>query len=332
VTVKVTENPAEETVLRKILIAISMVLGIGQATAADFPTRPIRLIVHFPAGSSTDVIARTLGEAISKKLGQQFIIDNKPGADGAIAATELKRSAADGYTILLATNSAMSGVPATRKTPPYDVTTDFTPITDIGRYNFFLYVSKDVPVKSLKELIAYAKANPGKLAYGSGNITGRLAFASIVAANGLDVTPVPYKGEPPAITDLITNRIQAMVATSGTGLPQVKDGKILALATILDKRSPAAPDVPTIAEAGFPDFKIEPWAALFGPPNMPREIVTVLNTAFKEAMSDPAVKQRMAEQDFSLSPSTPEELGALVKRQLDIHRKMVTAAGIEIID
>lgn len=331
-TVKVTENPAEETVLRKILIAISMVLGIGQATAADFPTRPIRLIVHFPAGSSTDVIARTLGEAISKKLGQQFIIDNKPGADGAIAATELKRSAADGYTILLATNSAMSGVPATRKTPPYDVTTDFTPITDIGRYNFFLYVSKDVPVKSLKELIAYAKANPGKLAYGSGNITGRLAFASIVAANSLDVTPVPYKGEPPAITDLITNRIQAMVATSGTGLPQVKDGRILALATILDKRSPAAPDVPTIAEAGFPDFKIEPWAALFGPPNMPREIVTVLNTAFKEAMSDPAVKQRMAEQDFSLSPSTPEELGALVKRQLDIHRKMVTAAGIEIID
>lgn len=318
--------------MRKILIAISMVLGIGQATAADFPTRPIRLIVHFPAGSSTDVIARTLGETISKKLGQQFIIDNKPGADGAIAATELKRSAADGYTILLATNSAMSGVPATRKTPPYDVTTDFTPITDIGRYNFFLYVSKDVPVKSLKELIAYAKANPGKLAYGSGNITGRLAFASLVAANSLDVTPVPYKGEPPAITDLITNRIQAMVATSGTGLPQVKDGKILALATILDKRSPAAPDVPTIAEAGFPDFKIEPWAAVFGPPNMPRAIVTVLNTAFKEAMSDPAVKQRMAEQDFALSPSTPEELGALVKRQLDIHRKMVAAAGIEIVD
>jgi tripartite-type tricarboxylate transporter receptor subunit TctC len=309
-----------------------MALGIGHAAAADFPTRPIRLIVHFPAGSSTDVIARTLGETISKKLGQQIIIDNKPGADGAIAATELKRSAADGYTIMLATNSAMSGVPATRKTPPYDVTTDFTPITEIGRYNFFLYVSKDVPAKTLKELIAYAKANPGKLAYGSGNITGRLAFASVVAANNLDVTPVPYKGEPPAITDLITGRIQAMVATSGTGLPQVKDGKILALATILEKRSAAAPDVPTIAEAGFADFRIEPWAGLFGPPNMPREIVTVLNTAFKDAMSDPAVKQRMLEQDFALTPSTPEDLGALVKRQLDIHRKMVTAAGIEIIE
>lgn len=318
--------------MRKILIAICMVLGIGQATAADYPTRPIRLIVHFPAGSSTDVIARTLGETVSKKLGQQVIIDNKPGADGAIAATELKRSAADGYTILLATNSAMSGVPTTRKTPPYDVTTDFTPITQIGRYNFFLYVSKDIPAKTLLELIAYAKANPGKLAAGSGNITGRLALASIVAANNLDVTPVPYKGEPTAITDLITGRIQAVVATSGIGLPQVKDGKILALATILDKRSAAAPDVPTIAEAGFPDFRIEPWAGLFGPPNMPADIVAVLNSAFREAMSDPAVKQRMLEQDFALTPSTPEELAALVKRQLDVHRKMVATAGIEIVD
>lgn len=318
--------------MRKLLIAICMVLGATQAFATDYPNRPIRLIVHFPAGTSTDAIARTLGETISKKLGQQIIIDNKPGADGAIAATELKRSAADGYTILLATNSAMSGVPTTRKTPPYDVTTDFTPITQIGRYNFFLYVSKDIQAKTLMELIAYAKANPGKVAAGSGNITGRLALASIVTANNLDVTPVPYKGEPTAITDLITGRIQAVVATSGIGLPQVKDGKILALATILDKRSAAAPDVPTIAEAGFPDFKIEPWAGLFGPPNMPANIVATLNAAFKDAMSDPAVKQRMVEQDFALTPSTPEELGALVKRQLDIHRKMVAAAGIEIVD
>jgi tripartite-type tricarboxylate transporter receptor subunit TctC len=321
-----------EATLRKILIAISMILGIGQATAADFPTRPIRLMVHFPAGSSTDMIARMLGETISKKLGQQVIIDNKPGADGAIAATELKRSAADGYTILIATNSAMSGVPTTRRTPPYDVTADFTPITEIGRYNFFLYVSKDIQAKTLLELIAYAKANPGKVAAGSGNITGRLALASIVTANNLDVTPVPYKGEPTAITDLITGRIQAVVATSGIGLPHVRDGKILALATILEKRSAAAPEVPTIAEAGFPEFRIEPWAGLFGPPNMPREIVTVLNTAFREAMSDPSVKERMAELDFALTPSTPDDLGALVKRQLDIHRKMVAAAGIEIVD
>ena len=317
--------------MRKVLIAVGLMLGIGHAAAADYPTRPIRLIVPLPAGSSTDVIARVLADTVSPKLGQQIIIDNKPGADGAIAASEVKRSAADGYVIMLASNSAMSGVPATRKAPPYDVTTDFTAITDIGRYNFFFYVNKDIPAKTLAEFVAYAKANPGKLAYGAGNITGRLAFASLATTSGLDLTHVPYRGEPPAMTDLITSRINAMVATSGTGIPQVKDGKIVALATILEKRSAIAPEVPTIAEAGFSEFKIEPWAGLFGPPGMPAEIVAKLNKAFRDAMADPVVKQRMVEQDFALTPSTPEELAALVKRQLEVHRKIVAAAGIEMM-
>lgn len=317
--------------MRKVLIAIGLTLGIGHASAADYPTRPIRLIVPLPAGSSTDVIARVLADTVSPKLGQQIIIDNKPGADGAIAASEIKRSAADGYVVMLASNSAMSGVPATRKAPPYDVTADFTPITDIGRYNFFFYVNKDIPAKTLAEFVAYAKANPGKLTYGAGNITGRLAFASLATSSGLDLTHVPYRGEPPAMTDLITGRINAMVATSGTGIPQVKDGKIVALATILEKRSAIAPAVPTIAEAGFSDFRIEPWAGLFGPPNMPAEIVAKLNKAFREAMADPVVKQRMVEQDFALTPSTPEELAALVKRQLEVHKKIVAAAGIEMM-
>ena len=271
--------------MRKVLIAAGLMLGIGHAAAADYPTRPIRLIVPLPAGSSTDVIARVLADT----------------------------------------------VPATRKAPPYDVTTDFTPITDIGRYNFFFYVHKDIPAKTLAEFVAYAKANPGKLAYGAGNITGRLAFASLATTSGLDLTHVPYRGEPPAMTDLITGRINAMVATSGTGMPQVKDGKIVALATILEKRSAIAPAVPTIAEAGFSDFRIEPWAGLFGPPGMPADVVARLNQAFREAMADPVVKQRMVEQDFALTPSTPEELGALVKRQLDVHRRIVAAAGIEMM-
>jgi tripartite-type tricarboxylate transporter receptor subunit TctC len=308
-----------------------MLLGITPALAADYPTRPIRLLVPLPAGSSTDVIARVFADSVSAKLGQQFIIDNKPGADGAIATTELKRSAPDGYTILLASNSAMSGVPALRKAPPYDVTTDFTPITDIGRYNFFLYVNSDVPVKTLSEFITYAKANPGKLAYGAGNTTGRLSVASLVTANGLDITYVPYRGEPPAITDLVTGRIQAMVATSGIGIPQVKEGKLRALATILEQRSPLSPEIPTMAEAGFPDLKITAWAGLFGPKGMPADIVATLNKAFREAMNDPAVKQRMVEQDFTLVPSTPDELDALVKQQLDFHRKIVATAGIELM-
>jgi tripartite-type tricarboxylate transporter receptor subunit TctC len=316
--------------MRYLLIAICLVLGFGQPLAADFPSRPVRLVVPLPAGTSTDVIGRILAEKVSARLGQQVVVDNKPGADGAVAATELKRASADGYTIMLASNSAMSGVPATRTSPPYDVSADFTPITDVGRYSFFFFVTKDIPANTLSEFIEYAKSNPGKLNYGAGNITGRLSVASVAVARGLNMTHVPYRGEPPAMTDLITGRIQAMVATPGTGAPHVRDGKIRALATVLQRRSPLLPDVPTISEAGFPDFVIEPWAGLFGPPKMPRELVEVLNKAFADAMADPAVGQRMAELDFVLTPSSPEELEALVKRQLEAHRKIVAAAGIEM--
>lgn len=307
-----------------------LALWTGASVAAGYPERPVRLLVPLPAGSSTDVIARTLAERVSARLGQQIVVENKAGADGALAATELKRAEPDGYTIMLSSNSAMSGVPATRTAPPYDVLTDFTPITDIGRYSFLLFVNKDVLVQTLGEFIAHVKANPGRLNYGAGNITGRLSVASIAVASGLDMTFVPYRGEPPAMTDLITGRIQAMVATPGTGAPQVRDGKLRALATILQRRSPALPDVPTLAEAGFPDFIIEPWAGLFGPARMPPEIVRSLNTAFADAMADPDVRRRMDDQDFTLTPSTPEALGALVERQLAAHRRIVAAAGIEL--
>ena len=310
--------------------ALLAALWIGAAAAAGYPERPIRLIVPLPAGSSTDVIARFLGERVSARLGQQIVIENKTGADGALAATEVARANPDGYTILLSTASALSGVPATRRAPPYDVLTDFTPITDIGRYSFLLFVNAEVPARTLAEFIAYAKVNPGKLNYGAGNITGRLSLASIAVANGLDMTFVPYRGEPPAMTDLITGRIQAMVATPGTGAPQVRDGKLRALVTILRRRSPALPDVPTLAEAGFPDFLLEPWAALFGPPRMQPEIVRTLNAAFAEAMGHPEVRRRMDEQDFALTPSTPEALKAFVARQLEVHRRMVAEAGVEV--
>jgi len=315
--------------MRRLLIALCSIAAAMQVAAAGFPDKPIRLVVHFPAGSSTDAIGRILAEQVSAKLKQPIVVDNKPGADGAIAAAEVKRSPADGYTIMLATNSPMSGVPAMKKSAPYDVTKDFTPITDVGRYNFFVYVNSQVPAKTLPELVSYAKANPGKLSYGAGNVTGQLSFASIALTSKIDATHVPYKGEPPAMTDLIGGRIQVMVATAGTGVPHVQSGKLRALATILNKRSPVLPDVPTIREAGFPNFLIEPWAGLFGPANMPKDVVNVLNRAFSDAMKDPAVLKKMAGQDFALSPSTPEALGALVKRQLEVHRDIAREAGIE---
>ncbi|AUL46539.1 NagM [Bordetella trematum] len=296
---------------------------------AAFPDKPITLVVHFPAGSSTDLIARTLAKEAGQTLGQPIIIQNKPGADGAIAAAEVKHAAPDGYTLLIATNSPMSGVPVMRKQSPYDPLKDFTPITDIGRYAFFLYTRADVPGDTLQGFIDHVKRHPGKLSYGSGNVTGLLSFAYVAQAAGLDILNVPYKGEPPVINDIMGGHLDAAVATAGTGMPQVKAGKFKALATVLPQRSPNAPDVPTMAEAGVGNFPIAPWLGLFGPAGMPADTVERLNQAFHTAMENPQVRQTMQMQDFMLTPSTPQALGQLVDEQLSSHRTLLRATGLE---
>ena len=297
--------------------------------AAQYPNKPIRVVVPFPAGSATDTVARILGQSVSSALGQPVVVDNKPGADGAIAGTEVAKAPPDGYTLLMATNSPMSAVPALRKNPPYDPVTDFTPLTDIGRYTFFLYVYAGVQAKTFKELIAYAKANPGKLAYATGNTTGIVSFAQMNALAGIDMLHVPYKGEPQGITDLVTGRVQVMWATPTTGLAHVKDGKLRALVTSLKSRSSLLPDVPTIYESGMPQFTIVSWAGLFGPAKMPREVVERINREFLAAMKRPEVIAAMDKQAFAMSPSTPEQLGAHVKEQLDSYRRILRAAGVQ---
>jgi len=317
-----------KNIIRGLAMACAA-LACAPSAMAAFPEKPIRLIVHFPAGSSTDVIARTLAAEASKDLGQSIIIENKPGADGAIAAQEVKRSEPDGYTLLIATNSPMSGVPVMRQKSPYDPIRDFTPITDIGRYSFFLYTRADVPGDTLQEFMQHVRKNPGRLSYGSGNVTGLLSFAYVAQAGKLDILNVPYKGEPPVINDILGGHLDAAVATAGTGMPQVKAGKFKALATVLPARSPNAPDVPTMAEAGLHGFPIAPWLGLFGPADMPADIVDRLNAAFKIAMDQPAVKQTMQAQDFMLTPSTPAALGQLVRDQLESHRTLLRATGLE---
>lgn len=314
--------------VRRAALACAALTLSGTAMAA-FPDKPIKLLVHFPAGSSTDVIARTLAQEAGQILGQPIVIHNKPGADGSIAAQEVQRSTPDGYTLLIATNSPMSGVPIMRKQSPYDPVADFTPITDVGRYTFFLYTRTETPGDDLQGFIDHVKRNPDTMTYGSGNITGLLSFAHIVNDNELDILNVPYRGEPPAITDMLGGHIDAMVATSGTGMPQVKDGKFKVHATVLPERSPNAPDVPTMAEAGVPNFPIAPWLGLFGPANMPEDVVATLNEAFGKAMQQPEVKTFMQAQDFMLTPSTPEALHDLVREQLESHRTLLRIAGLE---
>lgn len=311
------------------LLAALLLCALSGIATAQYPNKPIKIIVPFPGGSATDTISRILGASVSGAIGQPVLVENKAGADGAIAAGEVMRAAPDGYTLLMATNSPMSAVPALKKVPPYDPVSDFTPITDIGRYTFFIVVHPSVPAKTVTEFIHYARANPGKINYASGNTTGIVSAAFFASQAGIEMVHVPYKGEPQAITDLLAGRVQLLFASSSTSVPQVRDGKLRALATTLSRRSNLLPDVPTIAEAGMPQFQLTSWAGLFGPAKMPREIVERLNKEFGAAMQRPDVVSAMDKQAFLLLPSTPERLGAFVKEQMDSYRNVLRAAGVQ---
>lgn len=314
--------------LRRFVCSLAMAL-LSVAAHAQYPAKPLRVIVPFPAGSATDTITRILANSVSQSLGQPLLVENKAGADGAIAATEVAKAPADGYTLLMATNSPMSAVPAMKKNPPYDPVADFTPITDVGRYTFFVVVHPSVPAKTLSELIGYARANPGKLNYATGNTTGIVSSAYFASLAGIRMVHVPYKGEPQAMTDLVAGRVQLMFASSSTSVPQVREGKLHALVTTLARRSALLPDVPTIAEAGMPKFSLTSWAGLFGPARLPGDVLARLNKEFVAAMARPDVQTAMDKQAFALSPSSPQRLGEFVKEQLESYRAVLRAAGVQ---
>jgi tripartite-type tricarboxylate transporter receptor subunit TctC len=310
-------------------VTAAAALAFAAPSFAQFPNKPIRIVVPFGAGSATDLISRVIGGSVSAAVGQPVIVDNKAGADGAIAAAEVMKSAPDGYTLLMATNSPMSVVPAMKKSPPYDPVTDFTPITDIGRYTFFVVVNPGLPVKTLPELVQYAKANPGKINYATGNTTGIVSSALLASLAKIEMVHVPYKTEPLVMPDLVGGRVHMMFASSTTSMPLIRDGKLRALVTTLPRRSHLLPDVPTIAEAGFPTFSIISWAGLFGPAKMPADVVARLNKEFVAAMGRPDVQEAMQKQAFVLTPSTPEKLAAYVVEQLEGYRNILKAVGIQ---
>lgn len=315
---------------RLITLAMAMALAAAApAQAQDYPNRPIRLVTLGTPGTASDVLVRTVGKRLSEKLGQPVVVDNKPGADGVIAAADVAKAAPDGYTLLFASNSPIAAAPALRKSLPYDPMVDLTPITMVGYFTFFLYLNADVPARTLQELVAYAKANPGKLSYGSGNTTGSVGVAQIAALTDTQMVHVPYKGEPQAIVDLLAGRIDMMIGTPTTGLSHVRSGKLRALVTTLKQRSTILPDVPTIYEAGLPQFTITSWGGMFGPAKMPKEIVARLNKALIEVIQEPEVAKTLEAQGFALATSTPEELGSYLKGQIEAWKVSARAAGIE---
>lgn len=308
-------------------LAGTCLAAFAAAAAAQYPARPISLVVPFPAGATTDTIARVLAQHASTGLGRQVVVENRPGAEGQLAAQEIAKAPPDGYRITLATSGNLSVLPALRKAPPYDAVADFTPVADVGRYAFFLYVHPGLPVKTFREFVDHAKANPGRLSYGTGNNTGVLTMGQIKAQFGLDILQVPYKGEPPAILDLVAGRTQAMIATA-IGVPHVKEGRLRMLVQLLPKRSSLAPEVPVLSEIGMKDLPVAVWAALVGPPGMPQDIVERLNREFNAAMARPDVQSQMDQLGFALTPARPEALGALIRDQAQAYRSLARAIGM----
>src|SRR3984893_1944294 len=313
-----------------VAFAIGIAAGTGVALAAEaYPSRPITIIVPFGAGSGTDIITRIIAQPLGIALNQNIVVDNRQGANGGIAAAYVAKASPDGYTLLMSTNSPHSANPFLLKNIAYDPVKDFAPVTRIGSFTLMFVVNPSVPAKTIPELIAYAKANPSKLTYGSGNTSGILAGETLKHWAGIDILQVPYKSVPPALNDVIAGRVSMTFSDLTPGLPHVNAGSLRALGITRLKRSVLLPDLPTFDESGLKDFEVESWAGLFAPAGTPAEIVRRLNAETRRIIENPQVKAQIAQIGFEVFGSTPEELGEFVKVQLVRPFRMVENAGIE---
>ena len=309
--------------LLALLLALSSSLALAQ-----YPSKPVRLVIHFPAGGSTDFVARVLAQALTESMGQPFVVENRTGADGVIAAAAVMQSPPDGHTLFIATNTAMVQVPVLQKKPPYDPLTAFTPVSLVGRYTFLLVVTPSLGVNNFKEFIAYAKQNPGKINFATYSGASHLAYAQVVKTTATDMLRVPYKGEAPSVTDILGGTIHAVFATPTPTLAHIREGRLKALAVTLPQRWPLLPEVPTTIEAGMPPITVEFFAALFGPAGMPPEIAARLSKEINAIISRPAIREQIDKQGFALAGTTPEQLRGFIKNQLGAWAQGFKDAGI----
>lgn len=301
----------------------------GQATG-PYPNRPIRLVVGFPPGGSSDAVARLLGASLSTKLGQPVIVDNKPGANTVIAAQYVKSQPADGYT-LLAVQASFAINPSLQKLN-YNIATDFAPVALLGVIPLVMVTPNQVPVKSVSELVALAKAQPGKLSYASygAGSAGHIASESILAIAGADMMHAPYRGSGPAMVDVMGNQVSMMLATVTAALGVVKDNKVRAIAVTSSKRVGSFPNVPTVAESGLANFELVEWEAIQAPTGTPKEVIDTLNKALREVVSSPEVREKLANLGIEADGTkSPAEVGAFVQKERDKFAKIVQDRGIK---
>ena len=301
--------------LRRNLFALSAFTMLWlPALAQSYPAKPIRLIVPFPAGGATDILARALSQKLGEKIGQTVVVENRPGAGGTIGADAASKSVADGYTLLLATSSTHSIGPAINPKIPYNAETDFTPIAYVASSPNVVVVPNTLPVKTMRDFIDYARKNPGKLNYassGNGTIV-HLTTEYFKAQSDTFILHIPYRGTALAIPDLVSGKVDVMFDSFVTGMPHVKDGKLRALAVTSAKRSALAPDMPTVAET-LPGFDSVTWFGLYGPKNLPQELIAKVNQAVNAALADNDVKERFARLGAEPTGGTPQAFASMVK-------------------
>ncbi len=318
--------------MKKLLLALVAAAAVSFSPAAradTYPSRPITLVAVFGPGSASDTICRIIAEPLSRALKQPVIVEPRAGADGALAATYVAHQPADGYTLLMATNSPLSADPFLLKDLSYDAIRDFAPITRVGSFTLMLVINKDIPVKTLPELIAYAKANPGKLSYASGNTAGIVGGETLKHWGGFEMLHVPYKSTPPALTDIIAGRVSMMFADFTTAMPHVSAGTLRALAQTRIKRSSLYPDLPTLDEEGIKGFNMDAWAGIVAPAKTPPAVVAKLNTELRKIIEDRAIKAKLRTVGFEGFSSSSDELGQYIKVQLELWRKMVADSGVQ---
>jgi len=315
---------------RLAALCFALVLPAAAAVAQDYPSRPIRWIVPYPPGGTTDVLARLMGEYLSRKLGQQFVIDNRAGAGNNIGTEAVVKAEPDGYTVLLV--NPANGINATLyKNLPFNFIRDIAPVAGFVRVPNVMEVNPDVPAKTVAEFIAYAKANPGKINMASSGVgtSVHLSGELFKAMTGVEMVHVPYRGTGPALTDMMAGQVQVMFDNLPSSVELIRSGKLRALAVTTDKPSPALPGVPTVAET-VPGYEASAWFGMGAPKNTPRAAIEKLNRAVNEALQDPVMVKKLADLGGTPIPGTPEDFGKLIADETEKWRKVVEFSGAKI--
>jgi len=318
---------------RNLLGAGTALLAAPGAQAQDiYPNRPVRIVVAFPAGGSVDIVARLFGAELAKRLGQPFVVDNRSGAGGVVGTEFVAKSAADGYTLLMAGAGPIVTSPALNTSMPFDSRRDLTPITLIALQPNMVIVHPSLPVTTIQELIAYARANPGRINYATAGIgsSQHLSAEAFALRAGITMTHIPYRGGAPALSDLVAGQVQAMFETIPTALGVVRNNQARALAVTTINRSPSMPDLPTVAEQGVPDYEMRGWLGLLAPGSLPPPMVTTLDRHVREIMQMPDIAARLVSLGLEMTPSTPASFGAFLDGEMASNRALVVAANITL--